>query len=108
MRRLLFSVSRFVAMAVLLSVGADIIGDASCAQVISAPSHATFQSGDDSGDGCRTFCVPDCFCCCPAVSGLTAPRIQPTNILIPHRIAVSSRRLDGITSRIFHPPLLRA
>jgi hypothetical protein len=108
MKSLLSSVSRFVAMALLLSIGADIAGDATCAPPMAAGSQTSIQSQGPSGDECEGVCVPDCFCCCRAVSGELTNALLPIGRVLNLETPELDPQPDGVRARIFHPPLIRA
>jgi len=108
MKSLLSSVSRFVAMALLLCIGADIAGDANCAPPMVAGPQTSIQKQGPSGDECEGVCVPDCFCCCRAVSGELTNPLLPIGRVLRLETAEQDPQLDGVRASIFHPPLLRA
>ena len=107
MRSLLPSVSRFVAMALLLSICADIVGDANCAPPM-VWSETSIQGQVPSGDACEAVCVPDCFCCCRAVSGALPNPLAPISRALGLETTDLDPQLEGVRASIFHPPLLRA
>jgi len=63
-----FTLSRFVALALLLCIGQDLAADLSCGQPAAAPASTAMASNTTGGDDCQTVCVPDCFCCCRGFS----------------------------------------
>jgi hypothetical protein len=103
-----FTLTRLVALALLLCIGQDLAGDLACDQTMAAPASAAMTSTSTDGDECRTLCVPDCFCCCRGVSAdvsalLLVDRQVATAPSLPYRPEPS-----GVPGSIFRPPLHRA
>jgi len=102
------TLSRFVALALLLCIGQDLAGDLTCDQTAAAPARTGVASTSTDGDECQTVCVPDCFCCCRGVSSEVPPSLTVDGPVTTPPAPPAPLQPAGVAGSIFHPPLHRA
>lgn len=101
--------ARLMAGALLVLIGADLVGDAACDLPlrVGQESRARLRTGapDAPREACAAFCVPDCFCCSTSVAASAAvmpPSPVPLTAVAP---IAHLRRPEGVRPVADRPPL---